>query len=78
MAEVGMHPLLLSTSSVAQLLDISRSTLLRMIARGEFPEAQVAIGIGSQRRHPRWRYSDVVALVDEQEALGSVALAKEP
>ena len=62
---VEMAPLLLSTATVARLLEVSRATLLRMVSAKEFPPP-IHVGVGGRRRHPRWRRRDVEAWVEQQ------------
>ncbi len=56
----GPAPLLLDVRQVAELTALSVRTVWRYVAAGTFPEPITISG-----RLQRWRYSDVVAWVDD-------------
>ena len=50
-----MNPMLLRIEDVSSITSLSRSTIYRMIADGDFPR-QIAIG----NRQARWSHEEVV------------------
>lgn len=60
---------LLTAAQVRRWLQVSRSTLDRMVADGRFPAPSVDVGT------PRWRWGDLLAWVEVQKLLRSAQVA---